>query len=382
MCLFKFGNPNNSRFIYIFSLFIVIRKTILLILKKFCLFEGTLITAWLMFGGELLIGLCNIIVEYKKLLNINIDKFLGIPIISNKKEPLHRKSIKVLLFLFCAILDLLFYFFVNYYVTKRYKDILLLDIRLSSSQLIFTSIFCFLILFQAIKVVKIISLFFIIVSLIGIILVDCYLRKNLINNEDIKLLIFIIGSYLFLAVQYFIEKVLMEYDNSTPFQILFYEGIFGNIIMLILSLFKMENKFPDKEKIDNFWILIVGFILYFLSSCFLNIYKLSVIYSSSATNAATCDSFALPFILILYFFINKNEFNAIDKKGLYIGINFIAIIVIIFCCVLFNEIIIFSCQDDIINKKDNKNNKIKASFISSNQNELDGSFTTEGEDSF
>lgn len=106
MCLFKCGNPDNSRFFILFSLFIFIRKSILLILKKF---EGTLITTWLMLGGELLIGLCNIIIEYKKLLNIDIKKILGIPIISNKKSLGIVKALKFYYFYFVRCL--IFYIF-------------------------------------------------------------------------------------------------------------------------------------------------------------------------------------------------------------------------------------------------------------------------------
>lgn len=115
----------------------------------------------------------------------------------------------------------------------------------------------------------------------------------------------------------------------------------------------------------------------------MNIYKLSVIFSSSAANVVTCDSFALPFILVLYFFISENEFNNIDKKSLYISVNLTSIIVIIFCCVLFNEIILFFCQDDKSYSNsiiDAINNKINDLFVI--QNLLDGSFTTEGKETF
>lgn len=141
------------------------------------------------------------------------------------------------------MLDFLYFFFVNYYVAKRYRDILyLLECRLSSFQLIYTSIIS-IFLFQKMNFVKFFSLFFIFISLIGIILTEFCLRRKDINSEDIKLPIFIFGSYLYLALPYYIEKILMEYDNSTPFQILFYREIFGNILMFILSFFKIENKF-------------------------------------------------------------------------------------------------------------------------------------------
>ena len=123
MCLFKCGKQKLSKFIFLFTLFIFIRKTILLILKKYCSFEGTLITAWLMFGGELFIGLFNIFVEYKRLLNFKIDKFIGIPIIDSKTQSLHSKCSKILLLFFCSILHFLYYFFLNYNVTENYNNI-------------------------------------------------------------------------------------------------------------------------------------------------------------------------------------------------------------------------------------------------------------------
>ena len=171
----------------------------------------------------------------------------------------------------------------------------------------------------------------------------------------------------------------MEYDNSTPFQILFYEGIFGNIIMIFISFFKLENAFSNKLPIEYLGILIIGFILYFFSCCFFNIYKLTVINFSSPTNVATCQNIALPLIIILSLFINKNEINNINNSLIYVLINFFSIILIILFCLLFNEIIIFSCQNE--NLFDNKIIIIN-NYLNNTLNNLSGTFTTEGEESF
>ena len=232
-------------------------------------------------------------------------------------------------------------------------------------------------------IVQIISILLILISLVAIISAEILIRKNN-NNNEMKLLIYIIGCYFFSGLQYFIEKYLMEYDNSTPFQILFYEGIFGNIVMLILSFFNIEKKFPDMDEIKHLWALIVGFVLYFLTSCFLNIYRLSVILSSSPTNAATSHSFAIPLIITLSYFINKKEIDDINNKWLYLEINTASIALIILSCLFFNEVILFICQDikNYDNKSDNKNIKINDSFLSGSQHRIEGSFTSEGEDSF
>ena len=381
MCI-KCGKLKNKKFIFLFALFILIRKIILILLKKFCNFEGTLITTWLMFAGELFIGFCNLFIEYKRLLNINIERFLSIPIRPNKPETTHHnKYIKVLLFLFCTLLDFGYYFFLIYYVTKKYsEDLLLLDIKLFSFILIFTSIISLFIISNKIRYIQIISTFFIFISLIGIIIFEFLFKKNLNNNDETKLLIFIIGSYIFSSMQCCVEKYLMEYDNSTPFQILFYEGIFGNIIMIIVSFFKFENKFSNKNPIDNIVILVFGLILYFFCCCFLNIYKLTVMHSSSPMNVATSQSLIVPFILILYFYINNSEIDKFNNIWIYILTNFIAIIIIILCCLLFNEIIVIKCKRGDKNY-DNKNIKINDS-LNVSQNGLGGTFTTEGDDSF
>ena len=383
MCL-KCGNSKNKRFIFLFSLFILIRKIILLLLKKWCNFEGTLMTTWLMFAGELFIGFCNIVIEYKRLLNVGIESFLGIPIIPNKPETHHSKLTKVVLFLLCAILDFCYYFFFYYYVTKRFNNkLFLLDIRLSSFIIIFTSIISIVILSLKFGCIQFLSMFLILISLIGIISSDYLLRKIENNIEFIKLLIFVIGSYIFSSTQSCIEKYLMDYDNSTPFQILVYEGIFGNIIMIIVSFFNFENKFLKTDKIKNIIILIVGFILYFFSCSFVNIYRLTLINFSYPTNLATSESIIIPLFLIIYFFINQDEIdkiNNINNNLFYIIINCSAIIIISICCLLFNEIIIFDCKCCV------NNNKRKSIRISENlnisPNGLDGSFTTEGEESF
>ena len=393
MCL-KCGKSKNKKFILLLSLFILIRKIILLLLKKFCKFEGTLITAWLMFAAELLIGFFNIIVEYKKLLNVGIKNFLSIPINPNKPETRHSKLTKVLLFLLCAILDFFYFFFIYYYATKRFNNIgFLFDIRLSSFLVIFGSIISIIIFSQKFGCCQILSIFFILISLIGTIGVEYKFIEIENKFELIKLLIFLIGSQIFSATQYCIEKYLMEYDNSTPFQILFYEGIFGNIIMVIIYFININNKFIDKAIIENtitLIILIIGFILYFFSCIFVNIYKLTVINFSYPTNVATSESITIiPLFLINYFIINYFFDDAqIDKikdmnfntKLIYLGINCSIIIIIIICNIFFNEVIMCKCK--CCNNKNNRKSIRISEDLNLGLNGLDGSFTTEGEESF
>ncbi len=380
MCLFKCGKFNISKFFLLFTLLIFIRKSILIFLKKLCLFEGTLVTAWLMFGGELLIGLCNIFIEYKKLINHKLEKFLDIPLINSEQEPHHGKCMKVLLFFFCAFLDFCFFFFLNYNVTNRYSNLLfLLDIKLFSFQLIIIFIICFFIFQQKIGLLQFFSLIFISISLFGIIFVEFYLRHNNDIIQEIKLLIYILGCYILFGLQNCIEKYLMAYDNSYPFQILFYEGIFGNIFMIIICFFNFEDKFIDKEKIEKLWILIIGFILYFFSSCFLNIYKLSVIRESSPTNIPTCQNIIMSLILLYTFFTDENYMNNVEYNSCYLAINSIGVIIIILGCLFFNEIIIFNCQEE---KFENEKNARINDSVEGSQHKLDGSFTTEGDESF
>lgn len=386
MCCIKCAKDKNLKFIVLFSTFLFVRKFILLFLRYFCSFEGTLITTWLMFGAELFIGLCNIFIEYKKLINDKIEHFLGVPILHRKKDPHHSKWVKVLLFFICAVLDFWYCFFINYYINQKYNDILyILDSKLTSFQLVFTSIICLIILSQVIQSTQIISLLIVLMSLAGIIAIEFILRPYNDNSNRIMLLIFIIGSYLFISLQNTIERYMMAYDNSTPFQILFYEGFFGNLFMVIIIFINLENKFSSKNKIDNVWILIIGFVLYFITSCFLNIYRLSLINSSSPTNIATCESFVIPFVILFSFFIY--EINSIDKNWLFLLINLSASFIVIISCLFYNEIIIFSCQEETIaNNNHNHNQRINSvSGIAneeSEQNNLEGSFTTEGDVSF
>ena len=384
MCCIKCSEDKNIKFIILYSLFLFARKFILLLLKYFCSFEGTLITTWLMFGAELFIGLCNIFIEYKKLINDKIEHFLGVPILHSKQDPHHSKWIKVLLFFLCATLDFCYCFFINYSIVLKLNDILyILDSKLSPFQLFFTSIICLIILSQKIQCPQIISLLFVLMSLAGIVVTEFFLRPYDDNSNRIILFIFIVGSCLFISLQSTIEKYLMTYDNSTPFQILFYEGIFGNLFMIIISFINFENKFHSKNNIDNVWILIVGFIFYFITSCFLNIYRLSLISSSSPTNITTSESLVIPFIILFSFFLY--EINNIEKKWLFLLINLSASFVVIISCLFYNEIIIFSCHEETLtnNNKKNRINSVSGTSNENNtENNLEGSFTTEGDFSF
>ncbi len=379
MFLCKCGKLISLRFVVLYTFFIFMRKAFVILFNKLGSFEDSLFTMLLMFIGELLVGgVCSFIIEYKKCMNVNVESFLLVPLFHSKKEPYHGKSTKVFIFLISAFLDLCSFFFQNF-LTREFnnnKDLSFLDTKLFSFQIIITSIVCYCLFKQKISLAQIFSLLFIIIGLAVFILVEYFFRNGIIFSDQLVSLIFLLLSYLIIGIQNCIEKYLMEYNDSSPFQILGYEGFFGIIFMVVIICLDFERMFTDIKYEGKSYALIIGFILYVLPSGFLNIYRLCLINDTSPTNIPTCNSFIMPLFFIYYFFKDKN--HILDGGEIFdLIVNIIAFFMIIFGCLFYNEIILFNCQEEKSNTR-----KIERINDSVDQSKMDASFTTEGDDSY
>ena len=149
-----------------------------------------------------------------------------------------------------------------------------------------------------------------------------------------------------------VEKYLLEYDYLNQFKALMIEGIFGTIITSISAIicFIVDNnpfqeiiKYYGNEDTKNFILLLICLVLYFLLCGGRNAYRVTTnnIYSPMVKSLT---DYTLNPLLIVYYFIFGNDFEVGgDKRTIYFIFNLILSIIIVFCALINNELIILDC---------------------------------------
>ena len=212
--------------------------------------------------------------------------------------------------------------------------------------ILFLSIFSYLILKTKLYIHQYISLIVIIV--LGIIL-------NIINLYDNKgnmiiwlpLIFFVEVIYSLVAV---LNKYTMEFCYCTPYEVSFYQGIFGLIVNIALLIFYTNNdilendyKFINKEKIkyngkfylDNFYdyceklnfLEIILFIINSLSRLFFNLFGLFIIKIYTTSH------------IIILLIIGEIYFIFEDDLKWQLFLNIFIILILLFMFLIFTEII-------------------------------------------
>ena len=132
------------------------------------------------------------------------------------------------------------------------------------------------------------------------------------------------------------------------------EGIFGTILTsiytIIYSIFD-KNPFKDIVKYYNneintkFILLIIFLVLYLFLSGGRNAYRVATnkIYSPMAKSLT---DYCLNPLLIIYYFIFAGDFKVNEEKQYILFIfNFILSIIIVFCALVYNELLILVCYN-------------------------------------
>ena len=176
--------------------------------------------------------------------------------------------------------------------------------------------------------------------------------KNHSLLDILKVIFLMIIDHIFNASLDVIEKYLLEYDFMNPYLILMMEGLFGFILSLIFTFtfdvkpFKKINNIY-KEKNKKFACLIVCFVLYFLLSCGRNVYRITTNKLYTPTHKALFDYILVP-LLIIYYYVWDDDFQFNGEKVFYyFFINLLISFIMVFCGLIYNElIIIFFCGLD------------------------------------
>ena len=353
--MLKFGRRHNLLYATMFVIFNFLRKVDSILMKNIMEFNGSLLLTSLMFIADFISGLAVYLYNLKYLKEKKASTFMGIELIqapSNITSP--DGFFKIFLFLLMAsYLDFAEYVLSTFYIPVKYSDVSIsIEWRLKTIIICTSACLCYFSLNFPIFKHQVISIITIAFCLLIVILIEIIAYSNSENNSIgyiLKVIFLMIIDHIFNSGLDIIEKYLLEYDFMNPYLILMVEGIMGFILSLIVSIF--EDPFKQLRKIYNnesetskFTYLIICIILYFLLSCGRNIYRITTTKLFSPTHKALFDYIIVP-LLIIYYYIWDDDFRIDGKRVFYyFFINLIISLIMVFCGLIYNElIIIFFC---------------------------------------
>ena len=331
---------NNLKYTLFLSITIILRYTVLELMNCLCRFPKIL-TSFLMFGGEFFFGLIYYIFHLKILSPKKKPKFMGIPLIIGVVKKKDSTTKIIFYIIVAALLDFTHFVTLNYLLLLINKDDFknsFLAIRLKPIQIIFSSIICFFCFKTAIYLHHILSLVLTILSLVGVFFAEIFFAERY-NIGILEIFAIILSSFLIKSIADCFEKYLMDINFCSQFKLLFIEGASGIIFTIIFFILAKYLNFQQivSSNSKDIIILIILSIAHFILSGFLNVYRLTVIMKLSPMNRTTSDSFANAFIIIYSIFFKDIKNN--DDYYWKI-INTLAAFIIIFCCLIYNEILI------------------------------------------
>ena len=356
--MIKFAKRRNLIYAMMFVIFNFLRKADSIVMKNYIGFSGSLILTSLMFIADFISGLIVYLYNLKYLKEKEASKFMGIELIqasSNITPPDSNFKIFILIF-FASFVDFTEYILSSYYIPVEFEDVSIsIEWRLKSIIICFSAFLCYFSLKIPVFKHQIITIITILICLLIVIITEIIVFTKVKNHsllDILKVIFLMIIDHIFNASLDVIEKYLLEYDFMNPYLILMMEGLFGFILSLIFTFtfdvkpFKKINNIY-KEKNKKFACLIVCFVLYFLLSCGRNVYRITTNKLYTPTHKALFDYILVP-LLIIYYYVWDDDFQFDGEKVFYyFFINLLISFIMVFCGLIYNElIIIFFCGLD------------------------------------
>ncbi len=350
--MIKIGTRHNLLYPLTFSIFNGLRKIFSILIKKYYNFSGSTLLTFIMLFSDFISGLIVYLNHMKYLKEKEATKFMGIELIQAPSEitPVDSTIKIAFLIFFLSYIDFAEHIFSSYYIPVKFKGTSIsLEWRLKSIIICVSGAFSFFVLKIPIFKHQILSIIIIISCLLLTILTE------IIEYSQTERLYYIIFEIFLLIInQTFtsgfdvIEKYLLEYDFINPFKLLMLEGIIGIFFCLLFSIYQDpfdQIKIVKDEHSGNLTVLIIYLIIYFLSSCGRNIYRIVTNKLYSPTSKALFDYIFVPFFIINYFLLD-NDFTINGKRIYYCFIiNLIMSFIIVICCLIYNEfIVLFFCN--------------------------------------
>ena len=279
-------------------------------------------------------------------------KYLGVELLDNHKNVINDgKCKKILLILFASYFSffnmIIGAFYIMGYIPWS------MDLRLSSIQIIASSLICMYIFEFKLKKHHKVSLIIIGCFLFISICIDSSLIVyNRYKNIRVPIFQYFLTLYYYIgfSLNNCIEKYLVDIDYMNPFIILMIEGVFQLAMSGIVSIWAPPfDVFKTKKIQSNFVLFICLYVLFFIIQIIVNVYRIycNVIYSPMARSLI--DYLLNPFINIYYYF--SNDF--FGNLAYFIVTEILSLVMSFFGCVFNEYIILYFCgleretQDEI-----------------------------------
>ena len=241
--MIKFGTRRNLKYPALLVLFNGLRALERHLTVSLFEYDYKRYTIFLMFLGELLGGLIYYIKEYKYFTNNkkeNLILFGNIKYYKKKESTPMKTKIKILFLIFISSYFDFFQFLFSESHIKYVNKSITLEKRFRGILTIYTALFsrCFLNL--NIYSHHRISIYVILICLVSLIISEIALQKYDFFFPGINLLyvaIVLFFAHFYNAIEYIIEKQLLEYNQINPYLLLIFQGIFGIFISIIYYLF-------------------------------------------------------------------------------------------------------------------------------------------------
>jgi len=350
--MIKIGIRHNLIYPIIYSSSDFVRQIDSILMETFINFKSSLLLTLIMFFSESISGLIFYKLErkyFKKNKGIN-SKFMGIKIIQTPSKVIRKRDnyFIILIFIFLAALfDFLDFANKTFYIQEDIVEDKFLNLysRLKGILIICSAILCYYILKIPIYKHQKFSLLIIFVCLLIVIIIECLIE---FQTSLVKILLLMFLGQIFLSFRDVIEKYLLDYNFINPYQILMFEGFFG-LIMTSICFFVIEEPFDKLIKSYDTWqnqqtiyilLLTIFFIFYFLLSGSKNVYRLLTNKIYSPTTTSLSEALFTPILIIIDIF----NFDKSNIKGIiYIVINLVISIIMIFTSLVYNEFLVLNC---------------------------------------
>ena len=124
-----------------------------------------------------------------------------------------------------------------------------------------------------------------------------------------------------------------------------FEGFFGFILTAICSLINITNEKIYFYEINNYLLLILFLLLYFIFSEGRNIYRILMNKSYSPMARTLTDCILNPIFITYYFFFGEDFKSGKEEKKstYYFAINLFMSIITVLCSCIYNELFVLYC---------------------------------------
>ena len=317
--MFKIVLRPNLKYPIYLIIWALLRKITSILISIIFNFKGTIIYTFLMFFGELAVGLLFCVYlkrfSFKKIWNIILSKIAILSKKSSMKSVDGNLKISFLVFI-TAFYDFFEFIISTYYLSKIHEISGTLQTRLGGVSIIVSSLLCCYLLKIQIFNHHIFSLIIIGVCIILLILSEYLFNMydEILKINELTLALFLsILSHISVVLLNVTEKYLIDIDFINPFLLLSFQGIIGLILTIICMCY--ENPFPalklvyNNNSTEKFIFFVFLLIIYSIFGALKNIYKLFTISLFSPVNKSLADIIINPLYIIYYFSVGVDFLN-------------------------------------------------------------------------